>query len=516
MPAKAPQTSRHLEVERKFDVGESTVSPSFEGIAAVARVEKSPTQTLDATYFDTPTQDLARNKVTLRRRTGGYDAGWHLKLPAGPDARTEVRLPLDASGPEGQDRVPDALVDVVLAIVRDRPLEPVARITTERETQVLYDAQGAPLAEFSNDHVTAWSARASDDSGEQPTQQEWREWELELAESDGDVDSELLSRLSNRLLDAGAAPAGHASKLARVLGTTSRPNGLRLVEDPLQRAVAEQVDALLVWDRAVRADAPDSIHQMRVTTRKLRSLLRDYQESFGLPDEEWVLDELRELAGILGVARDAEVLAERYAQALDRLTPDLVRGPVRDRLVGGAQRRYETGLRRSLIAMRSQRYFRLLDALDVIAARTPGSASGEEQTPVTTDAAYKKVRKAAKAAKAVAHVDLEGPAAEQESNEAIHRIRKRAKRLRYTAAATGADKVSEQAKVIQSLLGDHQDSVVSREHLGHEAEAAHAAGEDTFTYGLLYQLEEDLAQRCREQLDDALRKLAKAVHKAGH
>ena len=56
MPAKAPKTSRHLEVERKFDVVESTVSPSFEGIAAVAHVEKSPIQKLDATYFDTPTR----------------------------------------------------------------------------------------------------------------------------------------------------------------------------------------------------------------------------------------------------------------------------------------------------------------------------------------------------------------------------------------------------------------------------------------------------------------------------
>ena len=97
---------------------------------------------------------------------------------------------------------------------------------------------------------------------------------------------------------------------------------------------------------------------------------------------------------------------------------------------------------------------------------------------------------------------------------ALHRIRKRAKRLRYTAAATGADKVSEQAKVIQTLLGDHQDSVVSREHLSQQAEAAHAAGEDTFTYGLLYQQEADLAEACRQQLDDALRKLDKAVRKA--
>ena len=515
MPAKAPQTSRHLEVERKFDVGESTVSPSFEGIAAVAHVDKSPTQTLDATYFDTATQDLARNKITLRRRTGGSDAGWHLKLPAGPEARTEVRTPLDASGPGGPDTVPEELIDVVLAIVRDRPLAPVARITTQRESQVLYAADGTPLAEFSNDRVTAWSALASGDADLEPTQQEWREWELELIESggtpNGAPDTELLNRLGNRLLDAGAAPAGHASKLARVLGTTPHPDDAQPAEHPLQRAVAEQIRELLVWDRAVRADAFDSVHQMRVTTRKLRSLLRDYQESFGLPDDGWVLDELRELAGILGIARDAEVLAERYERGLDGLTPDLVRGPVHERLVGGAQRRYQTGLRRSLIAMRSRRYFRLLDALDAIAAQPPESASEDKHAPVTIDAAYKKVRKAAKAA---AQVDRDRPDDQHGRDEAIHRIRKRAKRLRYTAAATGADNVSERAKAVQSLLGDHQDSVVSREHLRHESEAAYAAGEDTFTYGLLYQEEADLAERCTQQLDDALRKLAKAVHKA--
>ena len=98
------------------------------------------------------------------------------------------------------------------------------------------------------------------------------------------------------------------------------------------------------------------------------------------------------------------------------------------------------------------------------------------------------MRKAAKAA---------AQAADAEKDEALHRIRKGAKRLRYTAAATGEGKVSDRAKTIQTLLGDHQDSVVSRTHLSHQAEAAHAAGEDTFTYGLLYQLEDDLAQRSR-------------------
>lgn len=511
MPAKAPKTARHLEVERKFDVVESTVSPSFEGIAAVARVDKSPVQELDAVYFDTTAQDLARNRITLRRRTGGHDAGWHLKLPAGADARTEVHAPIDAS--DDADTVPAGLLDVVLAIVRDRPVQPVARITTRRESQILYDAGGTALAEFSNDHVTAWSAANGSDAG--PAERRWREWEVEVLDTDSDkkrsAGHELLNRLSNRLMDAGASPAAHGSKLSRVLDSDGPAKASAAPPaDPVHRAVAQQVEQLLVWDRAVRADAHDSVHQMRVTIRKIRSLLKDSQDSFGLADGAWVLDELRELAGILGVARDAEVLAERYERQLSSLTPDLVRGPVTERLVNGAQRRYQLGLRRSLAAMRSKRYFRLLDALDAMVAEPPVTALGQEPRPVTIDAAYRRVRKATKAFKAAEAAQAD------DADETLHVIRKRAKRLRYTASATGASQVAQQAKAIQTLLGDHQDSVVSREHLLAQAHAAHVAGEDTFTYGLLYERENEIAETSREQLDSALRKLDKAVHKKRH
>ncbi|HEX5143374.1 MAG TPA: CYTH and CHAD domain-containing protein [Mycobacterium sp.] len=502
-----PKPARYKEIERKYDVDDSTVSPSFDGIAAIGRVEHAPTEHLDAVYFDTPGQDLARNKVTLRRRTGGTDAGWHLKLPAGADARTEVRLPLDGTA---QDTVPADLVDVVLAIVRDRPLAPVARISTTREVQLLYTPDGRRLAEFCDDRVRAYRTGAT-----APTEQRWREWELELL---GDPDdpkgsAEVLTRVGNRLLDAGAQSAAAGSKLARVLDDPDAEAQPEIeFSDPVHRAIAEQVGELVIWDRAVRADAYDSVHQMRVITRKLRSLLKESEESFGLTDDSWVLDELRQLAAILGVARDAEVLAEKYQTSLDALPAELIRGPVRERLVDGARRRYDLGLRRSLAAMRTTRYFRLLDALEALASAEPVTTEhGEEPAPVTIDAAYKRVRKAAK----VAH---EAQTAEglgvEERDEALHRIRKGAKRLRYTASATGEPKVSDAAKTIQTLLGDHQDSVVSRTHLSQQAEAAHAAGEDTFTYGVLYQHEDDLAQAARSRLDAALHALAKAVRKA--
>jgi CHAD domain-containing protein len=498
MPVNA--ASRYLEVERKFDVGESTDAPSFAGIAEIVRVDTPPAQALDAVYFDTPAHDLSSNRITLRRRTGGEDAGWHLKLPAGPDARTEVRAPLDTANDEDGSRedVPAELLDVVLAIVRDRPLSPVARITTTREVHLLCRADGAALAEFCDDQVTAMRVATPDAPA---VEQRWREWELELLDSE--ANAELLDRLSNRLLGAGATPAGRGSKLARVLGTTQNDPDVRAV-DPVHQAVAEQVDQLLVWDRAVRADADDAVHQMRVTTRRIRSLLQASPDSLGLCDDTSILDELRELAGVLGEARDAEVLGERYRRALDELPPESVRGPVRQRLIDGADHRYQAGLRHSLAAMRSARYFRLLDALDALVAKPPPLPVDQQAAPVTVVAAHKKVRKAAKAARR---------AAEQDRDNAIHRIRKRAKRLRYTATAIGITKVSERARAIQSLLGDHQDSVVSRAHLIQQADAAHAAGEDTFTYGLLYQQEADLALSCRQQLEPLLRKLKKSVHK---
>ena len=216
-------------------------------------------------------------------------------------------------------------------------------------------------------------------------EQQWREWELELVEG-ASASPDLLDRLANRLLDAGAVPAGHGSKLARVLARRRRratkPEAEPTSADPIHRAVAEQVDQLVEWDRAVRADVYDSVHQMRVTTRKIRSLLQASEGAFGISNDAWVLDELRQLASVLGVARDAEVLAERYERALDELPDDLVRGPIRKRLVDGAKRRYRSGLRRSLIAMRSERYFRLLDALEgLVAAEPPSTAPAKSRRP---------------------------------------------------------------------------------------------------------------------------------------
>lgn len=519
---KSRNSSKHVELERKFDVPDDAVTPSFDGLTTIGRVERLPLQSMEAVYYDTPAHDLAAHRITLRRRTGGTDAGWHLKLPgsaAHPEARTEVRAAL-------QPDVPLELRDVVLAIVRDRPLLPVARIANDRVVTAISGADGTVLAEFCDDRVSA--CRLEPD-GTAAGEQNWREWELELGEARADAEpvdpGPLLERLTNRVLDAGGVPSRHGSKLAKVLGSADDPAQTGRAagsaespgtDDPVHRAVAVQVRRLLESDRAVRDDAWDSVHQMRVATRQIRSLLQASRDAFGLADDAWVFGELRELAAVLGIARDAEVLGERYRAALDALPPDLVRGPVAERLVDGAHRRYQAGLRRSLGAMRSTRYFRLLDALDELTEAAP-PASGDGGKHSTIEASYRKVRKAVKAARRAGEPndpDNADAAAPAGHDHAVHRIRKAAKRLRYVAEATGATAVEKRAKFVQTLLGDHQDSVVSRDHLLDEAGAAHAAGEDTFTYGVLYQQEADLALRCEDQLDAALATLRRSVRDA--
>ena len=371
-------------------------------------------------YYDTAGHDLAAHGVSLRRCVGGSEPGWHLTLPAGPDANMRTRMSVGVD----DDNVPDSLRDMVLAIVRDHPLVPMAATS-----------------------------------------------------------------------DNPPPPAAAAKRRA------GKP-------DRVHRAVGQQLEKLLEWDRAVRVDAPDAVHQMRVALRTIRSLLQASPTAFGLAKNAPLLEELGELAAVLGTARDAEVLAERHRRALDALPAELIRGPVRTRLVDGAGGRYQAGLQASLTAMRSVGYFRLLDALDALAAMPSSAAAAraESSTVNTIADGYQRLDKRVKAAAAAEPADHDAM---------LHRIRKSAKRLRYVAAANGAVRVSEAAEAIQTLLGDHQDSVVSRLNLAQQADAANAAAEDTFTYGLLYQREIDLASDCERELPAALKSLEKAVHKVG-
>lgn len=193
--------SEQLEIEQKFDVDTGFERPSFSGLPGVTAAAPA-LHHLSATYFDTADQRLAASKITLRRRTGGTDEGWHLKLPAGSGARREVHAPLGTA-----DHVPDELAARVAEVTGGDALAPIARLDTERTAVTLTGSGGRVLAEVADDVVTARRLPAS---GE-PLQ--WREVEVEVTGEDPGFQR----AAAELLFAAGARPAGHASKLARVL-----------------------------------------------------------------------------------------------------------------------------------------------------------------------------------------------------------------------------------------------------------------------------------------------------------
>jgi inorganic triphosphatase YgiF len=206
--AEATMTD-HVEIEQKFDVDEDFERPDFgalPGVTAAAPV----VYRLAATYFDTSGDRLAANKITLRRRTGGTDEGWHLKLPAADGNRQELHEPLGDSA----DEVPQRFASRVAEVTGGRPLAPIAQLDTERTVVTLTRDDGHAVAEVADDKVTARRLNGALEGGaSQPLR--WREVEVEVPEPE----PELQQAAADLLQAAGARPSGQASKLGRLLSS---------------------------------------------------------------------------------------------------------------------------------------------------------------------------------------------------------------------------------------------------------------------------------------------------------
>ncbi len=491
----------HQEVERKFDLAPDQAVPDLVG-GPVASVGPPVVSRLEATYVDTESLALAAAKITMRRRTGGDDAGWHLKLPASGDTRTELRRPLGRS----VRIVPRELLDQVRAVVRDRAVQPVAVLRTTRTERHLYDADGTDLAVLADDTVEAERLVGT------PGQLAWRELEVELVHGDDAV----LQSVAESLAADGVSPSVSSSKLAKVLdaGTTgSRPGEGRgptptagSVGALVQEHVAAQVAELLRQDRAARSGDEDAVHDLRVAARRIRSFLATYRPVLDRAVTDPVRDELRWLGAEVGAARDAQVQRARLLARLDAVSRDLVLGPVRRRAGIELQASERRGLGRLRTALSSTRYYRLLDVLDELAAGLPltvGSTQpADDAVPALVGHQVRRVRRAAAAA----------DAAGEDREQALHDVRKAAKRARYAAESTvpvvgkHAIRLASRMEDLQDLLGEHQDAVTARTLHRTLGGAAHSAGENGFTFGMLRAEEDAAARAARTRYPDALRR----------
>ncbi len=443
---------------------------------------------LESVYWDTVDLRLARWGCSLRHRS---DEGWTLRLPAAGG-----REPVTFKGVAR--RPPEAAVALLRAYARRAPLQPMARLSTWRREVPLRDEAGETLLTVVDDEVSVLQGRR--------VAARFRELDLVAAEDGAALTEVVVARLGA----AGAAVTEGVPNHVRALGPiasvpevatpalSSEPSAAEVVT----ASIAAAVTTLMQRDPGVRLGGdPEDVHQARVALRRLRSHLRTFKV---LVEPEWS-DELRQetgwLAGELGGVRDREVLLERLESEIERLEP-------RDRKPAQSlTERLRVELEHARAELRaafdSDRYLDLIELL-IEAARRPrlteeALAPAAEVLPALARKPWRALRRGVQT--------LPQPP----TDDTLHRVRILAKRARYAAEAaamvvgTPAATFAKRAAKLQTILGEHQDSVVARAWV---REAA-GTGRRGFVAGVLYGVEQAHGRQAREDWPAAWAKLSK-------
>ena len=485
--------SGQAEIEVKYAVEETTRVPDLAGAPGVAGVEALGVLHLEAVYFDTADRRLVAARIALRRRTGGHDAGWHVKLPAAV-GRTEVQAPIDPAAP---DALPEPIRDMIRTRIRDEPLERIARIVTERDATVLRDANGAGAVEFVDDRVTATDIAAG-------VVRTWREWEAEQVGDDADASAALLATTDRVLQAAGARVSPSPAKLAQALGGVrpETPPPATTAGEAVRRIVAGLVEQLHRDAVALRGGGPTEVHAARKIVRRLRSMLA--LEAVSGEAGQALRERLGTLGTTLGDARDPVVAAAVATDLLDDLE-DSVPGAAdaRRRLVDERIATAEAAHARIVGALGTRPDLALFADLDAFAATAPVGPRAGEPVSALSDLARRAVRRAVRRSR---HVDG--------SLEALHDARKAAKRARYIIeeldradvlrSASSLRKAAKRASAVHDAIGAHRDLELVLGQLPFESVRGTAAGENAFVYGVL-------AERGAREADRLLRRARKAV-----
>jgi CHAD domain-containing protein len=505
------KATTHREVERKLRVHGLFQMPDLVEAGVAARAEHLEPFVMRAVYHDTDELTLFRWGITLRRREGGPDEGWHMKLPvAGVDgsSRDELQVPLD-SGAIGS--VPGAFVEVIAPLVRNLPLGAAVTLSTERAPTLLYDEAGVARVEVVDDIVTVLHQGR--------TVSVFREVEIEALDSTDPEALQMMERVCELLVGLGAEPST-VSKAASALGPRTAeppdvpahpmpgPEGLAV--DAVKAVFSQHVRHLLMSDVAVRRDLPDSVHQMRVAARRIRSAMTTFAPL--LENDGALADELRWMAQELGAIRDTEVLLDRldsHAGELDD-PADAVRARavidplLNDRLVAARSS--------ALAALRSDRHQQLVEDLVAFANEPP-----------VVDAAYVSCDEVllplvaktwARLDRAVGRLDLEGPSAPW------HVARIKAKRARY-AAESVSDVFGKRMRQLAStlaevteILGDHQDAHVAQTVIRELAAHPATDGPSGLALGLLHEYEYEVETLDRLRFVELWQHARRRAHRA--
>ncbi len=261
--------------------------------------------------------------------------------------------------------------------------------------------------------------------------------------------------------------------------------------DPAANAVQSSLQTGLRWLKTHESKAADGdvegIHQLRVTTRRLRSALGTFHT---LIDPAWaghVSAELKWLGGELGAVRDLDVLRHRLATAAEETDTAAALAP----LFAELDRKHAEASETLREALRGDRFGALTDeiAQGLVALPFTDDAYQEcrDVLPSLVDETWKALKRGGRAL------------SPDDPEDHFHAVRKHAKRARYAAEAvkealdhkssTDAAQFAKKARKVQEILGLHQDAVVAGVVIQQAALARPDLGPFNFAAGRLLERE---------------------------
>ncbi|MBX3306781.1 MAG: CYTH and CHAD domain-containing protein [Nitrospira sp.] len=427
--------SSHAEREIKLTIDDDFRLPRLSGTPL-------PRRLLTSTYYDTVAHDLARAGITLRHRIKRGKQFWQLKIPLGED-RQEVEVAGTRNDP------PAALRDVLIIHLAHRKLVSVVTLRVWR-SGVLVCRGRVPVAEIALDYVTAVNHGTI----------VLRFRELEIEQRQGDAAS--LRALERRMREAGASDHDGRPKLFRALSLSTptspvQPEAEAPAGDHLKFVLAQHVGWLMAHDPGTRLSTEiESLHQMRVATRRLRAVLRTCRP---ILSPAWVTpleQELRWLGEVLGPARDLDVQIGYFIDESGRL-------PHRDRpllaqFLAHLRTQRVVVQQVMLSELTSARYLELIHRLQQ-AAQAPSVVESPVGIRELAEGEFRKLRKAVRRLRP-SSLDV-----------ALHKIRIKTKRARYAAelarisVGKPAIRFMKAARAVQDLLGQHQDAIQAERYL---------------------------------------------------
>lgn len=268
------------------------------------------------------------------------------------------------------------------------------------------------------------------------------------------------------------------------------------VGDLVTASITAAVAQMKEHEAGLRAGRdPDHVRKTRVALRRLRSNLRTFGEFLDEDALGPLLEELAELAGLLGGLRDREVLAERLEADAKHLAAG--ERPVAEQVVDQLRTQIAAARAGLNTYLDSEAWPRLLSRLEAVAARPPllenASQSAAEVAGPLAREPFAKLRRAVRRLP------------RKPADAQLHRVRILAKRSRYAAQAVAAvagapaQEFAAAAAELQTILGEHQDAVTTEAWL----ESLLLLGPASFVAGRLAGLERAAALHERARWREA-------------